>query len=132
MLWLPTLGACGLLLAKLLNQILQTVLFLLLIQRLVPGIGWRRISGSVGKIGISSVAMFAALHWIVALGVHPEATLVSRAWSLFGQIAIGGLVFLAVARMLNIEELALAWNTILTRFERNVMSPPENRDAPTA
>jgi len=132
LLWLPTLGARGLLLANSLSQMLQAVLLLLLIQRLVPGIGWRRIAGSVWKIGISSLAMFAALHWIAALGVHPEPTLVSRAWYLFGQIAIGGLVFLAVARMLDVEELTLAWNTILAKFERNVLSPPENRDAPIA
>jgi hypothetical protein len=76
--------------------------------------------------------MLAALGWIGALGVTPEASLASRAWFLFGQIAIGGTVFVAVARMLGVEELELAWRTIVAKFERNVMSPPENREAPIA
>ena len=42
--------------------------------------------------------MYASLHWIEALGVTPEPTLASRAWFLFGQIAIGGAVFVAVSR----------------------------------
>jgi hypothetical protein len=76
--------------------------------------------------------MFAALHWINALGVTPEATLASRAWFLFGQIAIGGTIFVAVARVLGVEELELAWRTIVAKFERNLVSPPENREAPIA
>ena len=76
--------------------------------------------------------MFAALHWIGALGVVPEPTLASRAWFLFGQIAIGGVIFVAVARMLDVEELELARRTIVAKFERNVLSPPENREAPIA
>ena len=38
--WLPTLGARGLLLANSVSQIMQAVLLLMLIARLVPGIDW--------------------------------------------------------------------------------------------
>jgi putative peptidoglycan lipid II flippase len=130
--WLPTLGARGLLLANSLSQIMQTALLMMLIARLVPGIDWGALVVSTVKIAASSLAMFAALHWIGALGVTPDQTLASRAWFLFGQIAIGGTVFVAVARMLNVEELQLAWRTIVAKFERNLVSPPENRDAPIA
>ena len=53
----------------------------------------------------------------------PEATLASRGWFLFGQIAIGATVFIAVARMIGVEELDLAWRTIVAKFERNLVSP---------
>ena len=74
----------------------------------------------------------AALHWIQALGVHPADTLVSRAWFLFGQVAIGGLVFVAVARALGVEELPLAVNLILQKFATNAPSAPDSREAPIA
>jgi putative peptidoglycan lipid II flippase len=130
--WLPKLGANGLLLANSVSQTLQAVLLFGLVWRLVHGIDWRPLVDSTLKIVACSLAMFAALHWISALGVTPEATFVSRAWYLFGTIAIGAGVFLAMAKLLNVEELELAWGTIVAKFERNVISPPENRDAPIA
>jgi putative peptidoglycan lipid II flippase len=130
--WLPTLGAKGLLLANSLSQSMQAVLLLMVVARLVSGIDWGALLVSTAKIVVSSLAMYASLHWIAALGVMPEATLASRAWFLFGQIAIGGTVFIAVARMLGVEELELARRTIVAKFERNIVSPPENREAPIA
>jgi putative peptidoglycan lipid II flippase len=130
--WLPTLGGRGLLLANSVSQTMQAVLLLMLTSRLVSGIDWGALLGSAAKIAVSSFAMVAALHWIAALGVTPEATLASRAWFLFGQIAIGGTVFVAVARMLGVEELELARRTIVAKFERNLVSPPDNREAPIA
>ncbi|MGB6519936.1 MAG: murein biosynthesis integral membrane protein MurJ [Candidatus Cybelea sp.] len=130
--WLPSLGARGLLLANSLSQSMQAILLLVVIARLVSGIDWGALLLSSGKVALSSLAMLLALGWIGALGVTPEATLASRAWFLLGQIAIGGTVFVAVARMLGVEELELAWRTIVAKFERNVPSPPENREAPIA
>jgi putative peptidoglycan lipid II flippase len=130
--WLPSLGARGLLLANSLSQSMQAVLLLFVTTRLVAGIDWGALMLSTGKVVVSSLAMLAALGWIGALGVTPEATLASRGWFLFGQIAIGGTVFVAVARMLGVEELNLAWHTIVAKFERNLVSPPENREAPIA
>ncbi|MGA9418890.1 MAG: hypothetical protein WBV40_07035, partial [Candidatus Cybelea sp.] len=126
------LGARGLLLANSLSQSMQAVLLLFVTTRLVAGIDWGALMLSTGKVVLSSLAMLAALGWIGALGVTPEATLASRGWFLFGQIAIGGTVFVAVARMLGVEELNLAWHTIVAKFERNLVSPPENREAPIA
>jgi len=130
--WLPTLGARGLLLANSTSQSVQAVLLLMLTARLVSGIDWGALLASTGKVVVSSIAMLAAFGWIGALGVIPEASLASRAWFLAGQIAIGGAVFVAVARLLGVEELDLAWHTIVAKFERNLVSPPENREAPIA
>ncbi|MGZ3521896.1 MAG: murein biosynthesis integral membrane protein MurJ [Vulcanimicrobiaceae bacterium] len=132
LIWLPSLGARGLLLANSLSQTLQMVLLLGIVARLVQGIDWGLLAWSSAKVVVSSGAMVAALNWIAALGAAPADSLISRAWYLFGQIAIGGLVFVAVARILDVEELSLAWRLIVTKFERNVISPPENREAPIA
>jgi putative peptidoglycan lipid II flippase len=130
--WLPTLGARGLLLANSLSQSMQALLLFALVWRLVRTIEWRPLLVSTLKILIASGVMFAALHWIGAMGIAPPLTLLDKVWFLFGQVAIGGLSFLAAAYVLRIEELPLAWQTIRAKFERNIMSPPENRDAPIA
>ncbi len=130
--WLPSLGARGLLLANSVSQSMQAILLLIVVARLVSGIDWGALLISTGKVIVSSLAMLAALEWILRLGVTPEATLASRGWFLFGQIAIGATVFIAVARMIGVEELDLAWRTIVAKFERNLVSPPENREAPIA
>ncbi len=131
-LWLPSLGARGLLLANSLSQMFQAVLLLLLVARLVRGIEWSALIVSLVKVGIASGAMYAALHWIASLGVHPDASFAARAWYLAGQIAIGAAVFLSVARALGVEELDLAWKAIIAKFEKHLITPSENREAPIA
>ena len=132
LLWLPTLGARGLMLANSVSQTLQAVMLLALVARLVNGFDWTSVARSALRVAMASLAMYAALHWIDALGVHVETSLTSRAWFLFGQVAIGGAVFLAIGRVLGLEEIDMAWNAIMTKFERNLVSAPENRDAPIA
>lgn len=130
--WLPSLGARGLLLANSVSQSIQAVLLFSLVLRLIPGFAWRPLADSTLRVCISAAIMVATLHWIAALGAAPAPTLVSRAWYLFGQIAIGSLVFIASARMLGVEELSIAVNLIMQKFERHVPSPPENREVPIA
>lgn len=132
LIWLPTKGAIGLLLANSVSQSLQAVCLFVLVWRLVRGIAWKPLLVSFLKIMICSAVMYATLHWIQALGVQPETSLSSRMWFLFGQISIGGLSFVAAARLLNVDELFLAIGLIREKFERNLMSPPENREAPIA
>lgn len=132
LLWLPSLGARGLLLANSVSQTLQAVMLLALVARLVNGFAWGSLLKSGTRVIVASLAMYAALHWIEALGVRTEASLTSRAWFLFGQIAIGGAVFVAIGRVLGLEEIDLAWSALMAKFERNLVSAPENREAPIA
>jgi putative peptidoglycan lipid II flippase len=130
--WLPSLGARGLLLANSVSQGIQTMLLFMLVWRLLHGLEWRKLLNSALRISTCSLVMVAALHWIAALGVVPEPSLASRASYLFGQLAIGALVFLATALVLGLEEPTIAMRMILQKFERNVLSPPENREVPIA
>lgn len=130
--WLPTLGARGLLLANSLSQIFQAALLLGIVIRIVRGVNWSILLVSGLKILVASAVMVGTLHWIQALGVQPSHAFASRAWFLFGQISIGALVFVAVARILEVEELPLAIRLILQKFERHVISPAENTGAPIA
>lgn len=132
LLWLPSLGARGLLLANSVSQSMQAVMLLVLVGRLVPRLDWHTLGVSAMKIGISSAIMVGALHWIAALGVQVPHSFAARAWFLFGQIAIGSLAFIASALALGVEELTIAVRLIMQKFERNLPSPPENRGVPIA
>jgi putative peptidoglycan lipid II flippase len=132
LLWIQPLGARGLLLANSVSQSMQAIMLLVLVGRIVPRLNWRLLGTSALKIVVCSAMMVATLHWIAALGAHPDATLTSRFWFLFGQIAIGGLVFIAAALLLQVEELGIATRMILQKFERHLPTPPENREVPIA
>lgn len=132
LLWLPSLGARGLLLANSLSQSLQAIFLLVLIWRLLGGFDLRTLVISTGKIALSALVMVGTLHWIHALNAHPDASFAARGWYLTGQLLISGLVFVAAARILRVEEIDIVWNLILQKFERNLPSPPENREAPIA
>jgi len=99
---------------------------------LVHGLDWKTIVLSTARIVACSLAMVAALNWIASLGVVVGPTFAARAWYLFGQLAIGSLVFIGAARLLGVEELPIAFTLILQKFEGRVLSPPENREAPIA
>jgi putative peptidoglycan lipid II flippase len=132
LLWLPSLGARGLLLANSVSQTIQAMMLLALVRNLVPRVDWRTLLVSALKVLACSAVMIGALHWIAALGVKPADSLASRAWFLFGQMAIGGLSFLAAARMLGVEELKMVIELTMQKFASNVPSPSENREAPIA
>jgi peptidoglycan biosynthesis protein MviN/MurJ (putative lipid II flippase) len=130
--WLPSLGARGLLLANSVSQTVQAVLLFSLVWRLLDGLGMRTLFVSAARITASAGVMLAALHWIAALGAAPDATFVSRGWYLLGQLAIGALVFVGAAMIARVEEMRIALRMILEKFERRVLSPPDNREAPIA
>jgi len=132
LLWLPSLGARGLLLANSLSQSLQAILLLALVWRLVNGFNLKTLVISGVKIALSALVMVGTLHWIHALNATPDASLAARALYLFGQLSISGLVFVAAARILRVEEIDIVWNLLLEKFARNVPTPPENREAPIA
>jgi putative peptidoglycan lipid II flippase len=130
--WLGSLGARGLLLANSVSQWFQAALLFALVWRLVNGLDWKTVLSSAVRIGICSLVMMAALRWIATLNVTIEPSFAARAWYLAGQVIIGGLVFVGVARLLGVEELSIAARLILQKFEGRVLSPPENREAPIA
>jgi putative peptidoglycan lipid II flippase len=130
--WLPTLGARGLFLANSVSSTIQMLLLLALIARLMTDIDWGTLLLSTLRIGACTLLMVLVLDWVVPLLGSPNPSLLSRAWFLSREMAIAALVFVGVARMLGIEELLLAWRSIMARFERNVPPPPEGRDVPIA
>ncbi len=129
---LPSMGARGLLLANSVSQMVEAVALLLLVWRFIGGLNVPTLLRSVGGAAAASVAMVAALQWIGTLGVVPPVAFGPRAWYLIGELAIGSLVFVAVCRILRLEELDMAVRLIVAKFERHLPSAPESGNAPIA
>jgi putative peptidoglycan lipid II flippase len=132
LLWLAPLGARGLLLANGVSQCVQAALLCALVWRLVRGLDWKAVGWSAARIVFCSAVMVSALQWIASLGMQVEPTFTARASYLFGELAIGTLVFVGAARLCGVEELTIAAKLILQKFQNRIPSPPENREAPIA
>jgi len=129
-LWLPSLGARGLLLANTVSETIGTLLLGFVVWRLLHGFDVAAVLRSLGGTLVAAAVMAAQLWWVTPFLYTPEPTPVQRAGLLFWQIAVGALVFVAVARLLRVEELNLVVRLILQKFERHLPSAPENRDVP--
>lgn len=128
--WLPTLGARGLLLANGVSELLGTILLAIVVWRMLNGFDVPVILRSLSGTTLATLVMAGALMFIGSLITVPPATFTERAWLLLWELVIGALVFVAVARLLRVEELDLVVRLILQKFERNLPSTPENRDVP--
>ena len=130
--WLPTLGARGLLLANSVSELAETFLLAFIVWRLLHGLdGWVIVRSLLGTV-TASLIMVGALRFIQGLIATPPGGFAERAWLLGGELVIGALVFVAVARLLRVEELDLVVRLIVQKFERHLPSAPENRDVPIA
>jgi putative peptidoglycan lipid II flippase len=130
--WLGPFGARGLLGANAVSQTIQAVLLCALVWRLLGGFDLRALARSAGGALLCSAAMVAALRWIATFTVEPGHPFGVEALYLAGQLFIGALAFIAVARLLNVDEYALIVRLIVQKFERSIPSAPESRDAPIA
>jgi putative peptidoglycan lipid II flippase len=130
--WLVPFGARGLLGANAVSQMLQAVLLGALVWRLLGGFDVRALLRTAGGALLCSAAMVAALRWIATFSVEPVHSSAIEALYLAGQLAIGALAFLAVARLLNLDEVSLIVRLIVQKFERSIPSAAETRDAPIA
>ncbi|HZO93414.1 MAG TPA: murein biosynthesis integral membrane protein MurJ [Candidatus Baltobacteraceae bacterium] len=132
MIWLPHYGAKGLLGANAVSQGVEALLLGALVWRLLGGLElralWRSARGSL----LCSGAMVIALRWIAAFAVDPVRPFWAEALYLAGQLAIGGLAFFAVARLIGAEELQLVVDLIVRKFRSGVPSAAEGREAPIA
>jgi putative peptidoglycan lipid II flippase len=113
--WLPSLGARGLLLANAVSQSLQTFALGVVVWRLLAGFDLRGILLSFFKVLCCSAAMGVALAVVQIYRVPPEPTFIARATNLLEHLIFAGFLFLALARMVDSEELELAINILFRR-----------------
>ena len=129
--WLPSLGARGLLLANSVSQTLQAAMLLILVWNVVGGLEWRPIVRSVLGVSTSAAVMVWGLRWIALLAPIGSSQLRQTEF-LIGQMFIGAIVFVSVLRLINNEELSLAWSLVMEKIRRDIPSAPENKESPIA
>jgi len=130
--WLPHLGARGLLLANTVSQTCQALALGTLAWHLVGGFNLREFWRSTARIVIASATMTVILEWIVLNSALPGPSFGSRAIHLAGELLIGIGSFIAIARALRVSELDLALKLIVDKFRRHVPSVTETQGAPIA
>jgi putative peptidoglycan lipid II flippase len=128
-LWLPSMGARGLLLANTVSEVVGTLLLAGVVWRLLQGFDAGVILRSLGGTTLAAAVMAAQLWFVLHVTAQPDA-FYQRALLLLWEIAVGALVFVAASRILRVEELNLVIRLILQKFERHLPSAPENRDVP--
>ncbi|MGA2395053.1 MAG: murein biosynthesis integral membrane protein MurJ [Candidatus Lustribacter sp.] len=122
--WLPSLGARGLLLANAVSQTLQTAALGTVVWRLLGGFDLRGILVSAFKVLSCSAAMGVALAVVQIYRVPPEPTFVARSTNLIEHLIFGGFLFLALARIVDSEELDLAIDILFRRKARELVPLP--------
>ena len=117
-LWLPALGARGLLLANAVSQMLQMAALCVIVWRLLGGFAGLPITRSFLKVLGCSAIMYSALVIVQLATPAPEGT-THIAVALCEHIAFGAAVFLGLARLVDSDEMHLAINLLVRR------APPE-------
>ncbi|MDP9019108.1 MAG: murein biosynthesis integral membrane protein MurJ, partial [Candidatus Eremiobacteraeota bacterium] len=92
LIWLPSLGARGLLLANSVSQSLQAILLLILVWKVVGGLEWQPIVRSILGVTASSTIMVFGLRWIALLEPQAASGFVQTEF-LIGQMLIGAVLF---------------------------------------
>jgi hypothetical protein len=96
---------------------LQAALLLALVRRLIGPFDWRTLGVAALRIAACSLLMGIGLAIGGAFFHHPETSFLARLVPLAAQLLLGGLVFALAVKLLRVEEVAIAYNLIVRKFE---------------
>ncbi|MDQ6925036.1 MAG: murein biosynthesis integral membrane protein MurJ [Candidatus Eremiobacteraeota bacterium] len=122
--WKGPLGARGLLLANAVSQTLQTIAFLAVVSRALGGFHLRTVFVSLLKVGACSAVMAFLLAAVQVTRTPPAPGTFARVSNLGEHLLFGAFVFLALARLVDSEELHLAVDLLLRRRPRDLVPLP--------
>jgi peptidoglycan biosynthesis protein MviN/MurJ (putative lipid II flippase) len=122
--WLPSLAARGLLLANAVSQTAQTAALLVVAWRTLGGFNGRAIVVSFLKVGTCSAIMAVALALVQVTRQPPAANTIARVTNLGEHLVFGAVLFLTLARLVDSEELQMAFDLLLRRRRRDLISLP--------
>ncbi len=122
--WLPWLGARGLLLANAVSQTTQTIALLFVAWRALGGFNLRGVFVSLCKVGGCAIVMAVALGAVQVTRNPPAPNGIARWTNLGEHLLFGAFVFLLLARLVDSEELHLAIDLLLRRRPRDLVPLP--------
>lgn len=115
LLFLPSLGVRGLLLANAVSQSAQTFALAILVWRLLDGFEWRGVVRSFATVALCAAIMGVALSAVQVFRGPPGPNEGARIASLVEHLVLGALVYVGLARLFDSAELELAFNLLLRR-----------------
>jgi putative peptidoglycan lipid II flippase len=121
--WLPSLGARGLLLANTVSQTLQTLALAVVAWRVVGGFDAAGIGRSALKVLGCSAIMVGALLVVQSFESPIETGELGRIVSLGEHLAFGAALFLGLARLFDSEEVHLAIELLVKRQRPPDLTP---------
>jgi hypothetical protein len=113
-----------LLLANAVSQTLQTAALAVVAWRLLGGFDVRGIVISALKVVACSAVMALALGAVQTFRAPPDPTFVARATNLVEHLLFGGCLFLLLARIVDSEELDLAFDVLFRRRSHELVPLP--------
>jgi putative peptidoglycan lipid II flippase len=115
----PRMGVDGLALALSLSVSTQFGVYLVLLQRMVPGgLGFGRIMGDLLKMAIAAVPAAIAGWFIAGMGVWSQGPTLRNGLLLCAAAAAGGAIYGAVAWMLGVSAIRQFTDRLRRRFGR--------------
>jgi putative peptidoglycan lipid II flippase len=122
--WLPSLGARGLLLANAVSQTAQTAALIIAAWRALDGFEFRPVMVSLIKVGGCAAVMGLSLLAVQAVQEPHLTTTFARAVSLGEHLLFGAFVFLGLARLVDSDELHVVIDVLLRRRPRDLIPLP--------
>jgi putative peptidoglycan lipid II flippase len=123
-LWLPSLGARGLLLANTVSQSLQMIALATIAWKLLGGFDLLTIVQSLLKVCGCSAIMYSALILVQAFEPPAAASTFGHAVTLGEHLLFGAAIFLGLARLVDSDELHLAFDLLVRRAPRDLVPLP--------
>lgn len=121
LLWLPSLGARGLLMANAASQSAQTLALLIVAWRVLGGFNLRAVGVSLAKVAFCSALMAFGLAFVQITRTPPEPSTLVRIANLGEHLLFGAVIFLGLARLVDSGELHLAIDLLLRRRSRELL-----------
>lgn len=119
--WLPSLGSRGLLLANAVSQTAQTVALMIAAHRALDGFELRPVLVSLLKVGACATVMGLALVTVQTAHEPHLTTTFARVVNLGEHLLFGAFVFLGLARLVDSDELHLVIDVLLRRRSRELI-----------
>ena len=113
---LPSLGARGLLLASSLSQLAQAVALAFVVRGLIGSLGWRGVFWHALRVGVAAGVTAAVIAYLEYVAEPRVTTLAQDLLFVVVSLALGGVVYVVVARALGVREIDRVAQAIAAKF----------------
>ena len=114
------LGIGGVALGYSISNWIEVLVLLFVLRRKMYGLNGGRLLAGVWRVGVAGVSMAAVMlgGWRL-IGVSAETNLITLALAILSISSLGGLTYLAICYLLNLQEMRQASTAVFARLRKN-------------